>query len=260
MSIPKKIHYCWFGHNPKPASVKHCIQTWKKHNPDYEIIEWNEDNFDLDSCPGYVKDAYTHQKWAFVTDYARLRIIYENGGVYLDTDVEMLKNLDFLLPWHAYFGFEDGHYINTGLGYGAEKGSGILKEIMDSYEGLTFENPDGSLNLVGCPKLNTNIFLNHGLECNDREQILDGNIRILPSECLCPMDYDTRIIKKTKETISIHYFAGTWVPEEEMEEYKTRVRQKRQYKAREAVVEAAKKLIGERLWGVLKKTKRRLWK
>lgn len=260
MSIPKKIHYCWFGHNPKPVSVKYCIHTWKKHNRDYEIIEWNEDNFDLDSCPQYVKDAYAHQKWAFVTDYARLRIIYENGGVYLDTDVEMLKNLDSMLSWHAYFGFEEGKYINTGLGYGAEKGCRILKEIMDSYEGLTFENPDGSLSLVGCPKLNTSVFLNHGLELNDQEQILDGNILILPSECLCPMDYDTRVITKTERTISIHYYAGTWVPREEMKEYKALVRLKKKYRDREAAWETVRKFFGKRLWGVLKEAKRIIWK
>ena len=119
MKIPKVIHYCWFGGNPKPKLVQKCIHSWKKYCPDYEIIEWNESNFDISSCPLYVRQAYDVKKWAFVSDYARLKIIHTCGGIYLDTDVELIKSLDSLLEYNAFFGFEDGKYVATGLGFGA---------------------------------------------------------------------------------------------------------------------------------------------
>ena len=128
--IPKIIHYCWFGRNPKPELAVKCIKSWKKRCPDYEIIEWNEDNFDISSCPLYVRQAYEAKKWAFVSDYVRLKVVYDEGGVYLDTDVELKKGLDALLAYDAYFGFEDGTHVNTGLGFGAVKGAPILKEMM----------------------------------------------------------------------------------------------------------------------------------
>ena len=117
--IPKIIHYCWFGYGPKPKLAEKCIRSWKKYCPDYQIIEWNENNFDISACPLYVRQAYEARKWAFVTDYVRLKVIYENGGIYMDTDVELKKNLDNLLPYNAYFGFENYWVIATGLGFGA---------------------------------------------------------------------------------------------------------------------------------------------
>lgn len=125
--LPKTIHYCWFGNNEKPKLFYKCYKSWKRFCPDYEIIEWNESNIDISSCPLYVQQAFEEKKWAFVTDYIRLKIIYENGGIYLDTDVELLKPLDDLLVYNAYFGFEDEKHINTGLGFGAAKGFELLK-------------------------------------------------------------------------------------------------------------------------------------
>ena len=122
MAIPKVIHYCWFGHNPKPEQALSCIASWKEKCPDYQIIEWNEDNYDISSAPLYVRQAYQEKKWAFVTDYVRLQVVFENGGIYLDTDVELKKSLNALLGYRAYFGFEDATYINTGLGFGAKQG------------------------------------------------------------------------------------------------------------------------------------------
>ena len=144
MSIPKIIHYCWFGGKPKPELAEKCIKSWKKHCPDYEIREWNEDNYDLAAAPLYVRQAYEAKKWAFVTDYVRLQVVYECGGIYLDTDVELKKNLDSLLGYSAYFGFEDGKWIATGLGFGAEQGTPILQELMDDYRDIPFLLEDGS--------------------------------------------------------------------------------------------------------------------
>ena len=125
--IPKIINYCWFGKNPLPTSVKKCINSWKKYCPDYKIIQWDETNFDVKSNM-FVKEAYEAKAWAFVSDYARLKVKYENGGIYFDTDVELVKNLDFLLKNSAYIGIQQSEYLcNTGLGFGAEKGILLLK-------------------------------------------------------------------------------------------------------------------------------------
>lgn len=225
--IPKIIHYCWFGGNEKPKLFEKCYKSWKKYCPDYEIIEWNESNFDLSACPLYVRQAYEAKKWAFVTDYVRLKVVYDNGGIYLDTDVELKKKLDFLLEHKAFFGFESGKYIATGLGFGAEKGTEILLEIMKDYDDISFVKEDGSFDTKSCPKRNTEIFLRHGLKQNDMKQFIDGNILILPTVCLCPLDYETGKTKRSKNTIAIHWFSASW---QESSVGKTVIERKREQK------------------------------
>lgn len=220
--IPKIIHYCWFGHNPKPKLALKCMKSWKKYCPDYEIIEWNEDNFDISSCPLYVRQAYEAKKWAFVTDYVRLKVVYDEGGIYLDTDVELIKSLDALLEYDAYFGFEDGTHVNTGLGFGAVKGAPILHEMMLDYKDIPFIMEDGKLDLTPCPQRNTEIFVRHGLVQDDVRQELDEGILILPSEVLCPLSYSTGKLKKAKNTISIHRFSATWKTKEDKAREKKR--------------------------------------
>ena len=124
MSIPKVLHYCWFGGAPKPKNIQNCIRSWKKYCPDYEIIEWNEQNFDV-SQSLYTRQAYDARRWAFVADYARLKILYEQGGIYMDTDVELLRSLDDLLVYPAFFGFQHNNEVATGLGFGAEARSPV---------------------------------------------------------------------------------------------------------------------------------------
>ena len=213
--IPKTIHYCWFGGNKKPNLFKKCYKSWKKYCPDYEIVEWNESNFDLTSCPLYVKQAYEAKKWAFVTDYVRLKIIYDNGGIYFDTDVELKKNPDFLLDYKAFFGFEDGEYVATGLGFGAEKGTDILREMMADYEDIAFIKDDGSFDVTTCPVRNTHILLNHGLVQDDSEQVIEEGILILPTVCLCPLENMTGENRSTEDTISVHWFSASWYTKEE---------------------------------------------
>ena len=210
--IPKTIHYCWFGRNPKPKLAEKCLRSWKKHCPDYEIIEWNEDNYDLFSAPLYVRQAYEAKKWAFVTDYVRLDVIYHNGGIYLDTDVEVVRSLDPLLCDKAFFGIETPLYVATGLGFGAEKGSEILAEMMKDYQEIPFIQPDGSYDQTTCPVRNTNVLLKHGFARDGSEQLLDGEIHIYPEEFFCPLDYQGlgRIIDN--KTFSIHWFSGSWMP------------------------------------------------
>ena len=225
--IPKTIHYCWFGYNPKTKIAEKCIKSWKKYCPDYQIIEWNEDNFDIQRSPLYVRQAYEAKKWAFVTDYVRLQVVYENGGIYMDTDVELRKKPDLLLDYSAYFGFEDGKYINTGLGFGAEKGNTMLQKLMDDYSDIAFLKEDGTMDTTPCPKRNTRVFLKHGLMQNNSRQILDGNILILPSTVLCPFDYQMNKTGNIKEAISIHWFSASWFSKEQKKAIKKEKRAKR---------------------------------
>lgn len=154
--IPKVINYCWFGNSPKPAIVNECILSWKKYCPSWEIKEWNENNFDIMSIP-YMREAYENKKYAFVSDMARLLIIYKNGGVYLDTDVELFSSLDEVVNVGAFYVFESIRNIGSGLGFGAEKEHSSVKAMLHYYEGRHFlEN--GKMNLVPCPAVNTEAF------------------------------------------------------------------------------------------------------
>lgn len=228
MSIPKIIHYCWFGHNPKPELFDKCFDSWKRKCPNYQIIEWNEENFDIASCPLYVRQAYKNKKWAFVTDYVRLKVVYDNGGIYLDTDVELKKNLDNLLKYDAYFGFEDGTYINTGLGFGAVKGHFLLSEMMKDYDDIPFLQENGLFDQTTCPVRNTKAFLNAGLQQNDKRQILNNQVLILPSIYMCPIESETGRMRKSLKTISIHRFSASWMNESEKQSYELRRRRKRE--------------------------------
>ncbi len=210
--IPKVIHYCWFGGNELPKLAKKCIRSWKKHCPDYEIKRWDESNFDINECPLYVRQAYENKKWAFVTDYIRLKLVYENGGIYLDTDVEVQKNIDEFLKYDAFFGFENGELINTGSGFGAKTNHPIVKEIMDQYENISFIKEDGSFDLLACPARNTEVFLKHGLLKNDKFQVLHEKVAILPTEYFCPINSVTKEKNITSNTYTIHWFSGSWLP------------------------------------------------
>ena len=209
--IPKVIHYCWFGRNPKSKLVYDCMESWKKTCPDYEIIEWNESNFNLDKAPLYVRQAYEKRKWPFVTDYVRLQVIYENGGIYLDTDVELLKNLDDLLNNTAFFGFQTDLYVATGLGFGAEKGCQILKELMQDYEVIPFVRRDGTMDLLPCTFRNNEVFIKHGLIRDNTEQELDSGVRILPASFFCPKNHETGELIITDDTYSIHHYCASWL-------------------------------------------------
>lgn len=243
MAIPKTIHYCWFGHNPKPKLALKCMKSWKKYCPDYEIIEWNEDNFDISACPLYVRQAYEAKKWAFVTDYVRLKVVYEHGGIYLDTDVELCKKLDQLLIYGAFFGFEDGIHVATGLGFGAEKGAQILLEMMQDYETIPFVLPDGTYDTKTCPVRNTEVLKRHGLVQNDTRQVLEEDVLILPSEYLCPLSYCTGKGKATKETISIHWFSASWKTEQEIKEHSIRANQLRRNEWKDYLIHTPNRVL-----------------
>ena len=216
--IPKIIHYCWFGGNPKTMLIKKCIKSWKKYCPDYEIIEWNESNFDLNCCD-YVKEAYESKKWAFVTDYARLKIINDNGGIYLDTDVELLKPLDKFLKYDSFFGYEDKKHIATGLGFGSIKNNPILRALMNDYENIKFIKDDNSYDLTSCPVRNTATLEKLGLVRNGETFLLNNNA-FFSAEYFSPIDYTSGYKNITDNTVSIHWFNASWQSKETKAKHK----------------------------------------
>ena len=209
--IPKKIHYCWFGRGEKPKLAKKSIDSWKKFCPDYEIIEWNEDNFDV-NMNEYTQMCYEQKKYAFLSDYVRLLVVYQNRGLYFDTDVELIKNPDFLLKEEAFFGFETegtknkNEIINTGLAFGSIASGLALKAMLDEYNPLL----DGKHGTIGCPILNTNAMIKLGLKSESAIQKLPY-ATIYPKEYFNPYESTTGVLKKTKNTVSIHWYAGSWL-------------------------------------------------
>lgn len=211
--IPKKIHYCWFGGAPLPKSAKNYIASWKKYCPDYEIIQWDESNIDIGKS-NFMKEAYENKKWAFVSDYARYKTIYENGGIYLDVDVEAVKSFDSLLKNKVFMGFEGREYVNSGLGFGAVKGSAALKSIIDIYDGISFNAHKDNLNEITTPVLVTNFLKSNGLIQNGELQKV-ASVTILPEDYLCPKNPLTRLVNITDNTFSIHHYDASWVDDEE---------------------------------------------
>lgn len=214
MNINRTIHYCWFGGNPLPDSAKKCIESWKKYCPDYEIKEWNEFNFDVNICR-YTKEAFENKKWAFLSDYARTYILYNYGGVYFDTDVELIKNIDLIIEKGPFMGLEKDYetnsncLINTGLGIACFPGHPIYKEILDEYNSMSFYKEDGTLNLTTVCHYVTDIMKKHDLRNVGGIQCIKG-IYVYPKEYFCPKDVDTHVLNITKNTVSIHHYDSSW--------------------------------------------------
>jgi len=212
--IPKTIHYCWFGGGEMPDQGKLCIDSWRSYCPGYEIIEWNESNFDV-NVSKFSKEAYKAEKWAFVSDYVRMYVLYNYGGVYLDTDVELIKNLDTLLENRAFFGFEGREYVNSGLGFGAVKGHGILSEMLAKYESIDFNEVRDCVETISAPILLTEVLNRHGLIKNGELQELADGVVIYPEDFFCPKNPITRLININSNTFSIHHYEASWVDTDE---------------------------------------------
>ena len=212
--IPKVIHYCWFGHNPIPEKMRKCIESWKKYCPDYSIVCWNEENFDI-NMNSYVKTAYKNQKWAFVTDYARLWVIYNFGGFYLDTDVELLKPLDELRFHDVFFACEGKEFISTGLGFGAVANCQIIRDNMKVYEEMLFQSEEEFLNIKPCPYYTTKLLKDRGVQFPIRSVLKLENLVIYPNEYFNPYDWAGDRLKITKNTYSIHHYASSWMTKKE---------------------------------------------
>ena len=209
-NIPKVIHYCWFGGGPKSELMLKCLQSWKQYFPTYEIIEWNESNYDVNQN-AYCKEAYENKKWAFVSDYARLDIIYKYGGIYFDTDVEVQKNFEDKLINYGYLGFENCSNVKdvaTGLGFAAKAGDPVVRAMLTEYDDIHFIN-DGILDLTPCPKRNTAALVKLGLIPDGTMQII-GNIKIYPFEYFCGIDIANSHPYITENTCTVHHYSATW--------------------------------------------------
>ncbi len=214
--IPKIIHYCWFGRNPLPPEAEKCIASWRKYLPDYEIKEWNEDNFDVNIIP-YTAEAYEVGKYAFVSDYARFWILYKYGGVYFDTDVEVIRPMDDILAKGNFMGFEtdpDGKIrnvmsVNPGLGLGVNPGLSLMKKMLDMYEGRHFVYEQVMKNQITVVHIATQVLQNCGLRPIQGIQEVAG-VWVFPSEYFCPIKVTTGRMHITDNTRTIHHYAGTW--------------------------------------------------
>lgn len=211
--IPRIIHYCWFGRNPLPDHAKKYIDTWRKYFPGYEIKEWNEDNFDVNMIP-YTSEAYKAKKYAFVSDYARFWILYHYGGIYFDTDVEVIKNMDDIILNGPFMGIENlasmGKYetVNPGVGLGAEKGMDFYKRVLDNYAGYQFIMSDGTLNLRTVVQYVTVELIKCGLKRSNDIQNCAG-INIYPKDFFNPKGGD--VMNITDNTRTIHQYSSSWV-------------------------------------------------
>lgn len=205
--IPKKIHYCWFGKGEKSKLIQDCIASWKRVCPDYEIVEWNEDNFDLECIP-YVASAYKAKRYAHVTDYARLKIVYENGGIYLDTDVELIASLDRFLSHDSFFAMQHSMEVASGLGFGAVAGAAILAELMENYEHKPCAERDSFLSET-CVETDKPVFERRGLAPTNKVMYLEDTV-VYPPRFFDPKDFETGKTTLTEDTVSIHHYSRTW--------------------------------------------------
>ena len=206
--IPKIIHYCWFGGKKKPKSVKKCIKSWKKFCPDYQIIEWNEFNSSYLGC-AYSRQAYECKKWAFVSDFVRIDVLYKYGGVYLDTDYEIIRPIDKLL-FHSFFaGFETKTKIAAGI-IGCEKGNEMFKEWLKDYFKRSFIKEDGTQDLTTIVSYFTKILLNQGVKLTNTYQEING-LAIYPIKYFYPIDYVNKKKTISNETYGIHHYDASWL-------------------------------------------------
>lgn len=205
--IPKKIHYCWFGHGPMPKLAEICIESWKRFLPDYEIKRWDESNFDVNICR-YTREAYERKKYAFVSDYARFYVLNKEGGVYFDVDVEVIKPIEDLIAKGPFMAVESGMIVAPGLGLASNRDNEFLLRLLDIYNGLQFIKPDGSMNVDTVGFYTTKLLQTYGWDGSQSEV---AGFKIYPKDFFCPIDYDTKKLTITSNTVSIHHYNESWL-------------------------------------------------
>lgn len=210
--IPKIIHYCWFGGKDLPDSALKCIESWKRNMPEYEIKRWDESNFDVNGI-AYISEAYEMKKYAFVSDYARFKILYENGGVYFDTDVEIIRPLDKIVMAGPFMGVEKNNQINPGLGMGSCRMMPFIGEMLKHYSTLRFLKEDGSINYDTVVFYTTNKLREYGWTGKEKEI---AGFKIYNKDYFCPLDYETNKLTITKNTHTIHHYSATWITPKQM--------------------------------------------
>ncbi len=238
--IPKLIHYCWFGKKRLSSNSIRCINSWKKYCPDYEIIEWNEENSKFDESR-FATKAFSEKQWAFVSDYMRLKIVYEHGGVYLDTDVELLRNIDFLLNEESFFGSNQaGKKAATGLGFGANKKNQIVLKMMEEYNNLEFDinNKESFV----CPVLNTSALSKCGYIYSEEVVKYDG-FTVYPPRFFDPMGTGDSMDLLSKDSVSIHHYSASWTS------FQQRIKRKIAimigYKGEQIIKKARRAIVGK---------------
>lgn len=238
--IPKTIHYCWFGRGPLPDIAEKCIESWKNVLSDYEIVRWDEDSFDINSN-SYVREAYESRKFAFVSDYVRLYALYTQGGVYMDTDVEVLKSLDGYLFHEAFSGFENVYSIPTGI-MACEKGFKGFGELLRWYDKKHFLLSDGSMDTTTNVETITNYYLKRGLKRDNSFQVVEG-FALYPNIVFCPYKHEigSRCFSRT---VTIHHKYGSWIPPEERKRYKGGYG----WQAKEALKRSLLNILGKRIF------------
>lgn len=215
--IPNIIHYCWFGGKPIPQDYLRYIDSWRKFLPDYEIKRWDESNYDVNCIP-FSSEAYSVGKFAYVSDYARLRILYEQGGVYFDTDVEVIKPIDDILTKGPFMAFEKNTNaapdeilnVAVGLGFAVEPHNPIIREILDFYESRHYIYPDGHIEQITIVKIVTDILKKHGLKKSDMPTTVEG-ITLYPWDYFCPVEFLSSKLEITENTRTIHHYSASWM-------------------------------------------------
>ncbi|WP_226655131.1 glycosyltransferase family 32 protein [Pseudalkalibacillus hwajinpoensis] len=208
--IPKIIHYCWFGGEEKPSKIQKCMNTWSEHLSDYELVEWNEENFDLNTN-SYVREAYNSKKYAFVSDFVRVHALYHYGGIYLDTDVEVMKSFDDLLNHKSFWGFEQANYVATST-IGAEKNNELISCFLNYYTKRNFINQDGGRDELTNVAILNGILEQNGLKANGEYQEIKGIGVIYPQHYFSPFDYINLRNLKNEESYTLHHFYKSWLP------------------------------------------------
>ncbi len=216
MQIPRVIHYCWFGGAPLPEEAEKCIASWRRFCPGYRIQRWDESNYDIQACL-FVAEAYRAKKWAFVSDYARFDILNRYGGIYLDTDVELIRPIDDILDRGPFMGIERGMggMVAPGLGMALPPDHPVCREILATYQKQSFVNPEGNggaTMVVG--EYTTTVLKKHGLKMNGEAQCVCG-IQIYPWDYFCPVEFRTGSLHITENTRSIHHYSATWLSPQE---------------------------------------------
>ena len=232
LSIPKIIHYCWFGENPKSELIEKCIASWKKYAPDFKIIEWNENNYDIDRYI-YTKQAYREKKYAFVSDVARFQVLFEYGGIYLDTDVELLKPIDQLLNTDIFMAYDQRSKIASGLVFGSTARNKILEQILDYYRNNNFLLSNGRPNTTTVVTIVSNVLENLGIKLDGDYFDIDG-ITMYPWEYFDPLNYETKEMRISSNTYAVHYYAMSWKSSKDLIIYRVGL--------------AIKRVIGPRLY------------
>lgn len=221
--IPKIIHYCWFGGKKKPADVEYCISTWRKFLPDYEIMEWNENNFPIENAIPYVREAYSMGKWAFVSDYVRLCALETHGGIYLDTDVEVFHSMDDLLDCQVFMGFESNDYLTTAV-IGCRPEMPVIREFLNSYRDQHFILPDGTADIETTNVVRlTRIMKTHGLRLNGKKQQVE-DVTIYPQWYFSPNDFVNIFEKYRKRSYTYHHLHASWYEERVNKNFPRRIR------------------------------------